>query len=281
MRAFRIGPAKPAPHIPGQGPINQAQGVAIMPISNHSLKHVFQSPADDGEGGGGGGGDDQAAAIKAAVDAAVAGLKAKNSELLGSLKERTDKLKEFDGIDPTAVRAILTKFASEEEAALLAKGEIDTVLTKRTERMQAEHAKVIKAEQEARTRAEGKASKLAARTLAGAVRDAAIKAGAYPEAMEDIVLRAGSLWRLNDDGEPVAMNGDEVILSKDGKTPLTTQEWAESLRETAPHLWPKAQGTNAPGSAHGGRGQQPPKGNLGGTKDERLAAIKAMNWADN
>ena len=25
-------------------------------------------------------------------------------------------------------------------------------------------------------------------------------------------------------------------------------EWAESLRETAPHLWPKAQGSNAPGS---------------------------------
>jgi hypothetical protein len=223
-----------------------------MPIWKQSLlRRYHQSPADDGTGGGVG--DDQAAAIKAAVDAAVAGLKAKNSELLGSLKERTDKLKEFDGIDPTAVRAILTKFASEEEAALLAKGEIDTVLTKRTERMQAEHAKTIKAEQDRATRAEGKASKLAARTLAGAVRDAAIKAGAYPEAMEDIVLRAGSLWRLNDEGEPVAMNGEEVILSKDGKTPLTTQEWAESLRETAPHLWPKAQGSNAPGSGSGAR----------------------------
>ena len=47
-------------------------------------QHVFMAP--EGEGDAGGGGDDQAAAIKAAVDAAVAGLKTKNSELLGKLK---------------------------------------------------------------------------------------------------------------------------------------------------------------------------------------------------
>jgi hypothetical protein len=194
------------------------------------------------------------AIIDAKVNESVTGLKAKNSELLGSLKERTDKLKEFDGIDPVAVKSILKRFTDDEEAALIAKGEIDTVLTKRTERMQADHLKKLQAEAERASKAEGKASKLAARTLAGAIRDAALKAGALPEAMEDIVLRSGPVWRLNDEGEPVAMNGNEVILSKDGKTPLTTQEWAESLRETAPHLWPKATGTNAPGSAAGARG---------------------------
>jgi hypothetical protein len=34
-------------------------------------------------------------------------------------------------------------------------------------------------------------------------------------------------------------------MGKDGKTPLTPLEWAESLRESAPHLWPRATGTNA------------------------------------
>lgn len=227
-----------------------------MPIWKQALLSRYHSPADDGAGGGAGGGDDQAAAIQKAVDAAVAGLKAKNQELLGTLKERSEKLKEFDGIDPVAVRSILKRFTDDEESALIAKGEIDTVLSKRTERMQADYEKKLKAEQEQRARSEGKASKLAARTLAGAVRDAAIKAGALTEAMEDIVLRAGPIWRLNDDGEPVAMSGDEVILSKDGKTPLTPQEWAESLRETAPHLWPKAQGSNAPGSGSGPRGSK-------------------------
>lgn len=245
-----------------------------MPLWKQRLFSRLQSP-EPGDGGGGHGPDitpEVQAIIDAKISEAVAGLKSKNSELLGKVKEAQSNLQRFDGIDPDAVRTILSKFASDEEAALLAKGEIDTVLNKRTERMRSENAKLVKAEQEARERAEAKAGKLAARTLAGAIRDAALKAGALPEAMEDIVLRGGGTWRLNDDGEPVAMNGDEVVLGKDGKTPLTPQEWAESLRETAPHLWPKAQGTGAPGASGGGN-RQAPKGNLGGDKSERVAAI--------
>lgn len=247
-----------------------------MPLWKQRLFSRLQSP-EPGDGGGGHGPDitpEVQAIIDAKISEAVAGLKSKNSELLGKVKEAQSNLQRFDGIDPDAVRTILSKFASDEEAALLAKGEIDTVLNKRTERMRSENAKLVKAEQEARERAEAKAGKLAARTLAGAIRDAALKAGALPEAMEDIVLRGGGTWRLNDDGEPVAMNGDEVVLGKDGKTPLTPQEWAESLRETAPHLWPKAQGTGAPGASGGGN-RQAPKGNLGGDKSERVAAIAA------
>lgn len=188
------------------------------------------------------------AIIDSKIGEAVTGLKTKNSELLGKLKAAGDDLKRFDGIDPDAVRTILSKFASDEEAGLLKAGKIDEVLNKRTERMQGEHAKAIKAEQDKWAKSEAKSSKLASRTLSGAIKDAAIKSGALPEAMEDIVLRGGGLWRLNDDGDPVAMNGEEVVLGKDGKTPLSPSEWAESLRETAPHLWPKAQGSNAPGS---------------------------------
>lgn len=228
-----------------------------------------------GEGGEGGGGQAITPEVQAIIDAkvneAVNGLKTKNSELLGKLKDATTNLQRFDGIDPDVVRNVLSKFASDEEAALIAKGDIDTVLTKRTERMQADFNKKLTAETETRSKAEAKAAKLAARTLAGAIRDAALKAGALPEAMEDIVLRGGGLWHLNDDGDPVAMNGEEIVLGKDGKTPLTPQEWAESLRESAPHLWPKAQGSGAPGSGGGNRGL--PAGNFGGSKEERQAAI--------
>jgi hypothetical protein len=236
-----------------------------MPFS--ILPRLHEEATDDTAGGAGG--DDVAAAIKKAVDEAVTGLKAKNSELLGKLKERDDKLKSFDGIDPVAVSTMLKRFADDEEAGLIKAGKIDEVLTKRTDRMKADYDKKLQAEAEAKARALSKADKLAARTLAGALRDAAIKTGALPEAMDDIVLRAGSVWRLSDDGEPVAINGDEVILGKDGKTPLSPMEWAESLRETAPHLWPKAQGTNAPGSGSGPRGSN--------TKTASRAQFDSMN----
>ena len=41
---------------------------------------------------------------------------------------------------------------------------------------------------------------------------------------------------------------------KDGKTPLSPLEWAESLKETAPHLFPRAEGTGAGGHKPNGGG---------------------------
>lgn len=247
-----------------------------MPLWKQRLFARLQAPQGDDGGEGGGGSVTITPEVQALIDAAVekttSGLKAKNGELLGKLKESTDQLKSFDGIDPAAVRTILSKFASDEEAGLIAKGDIDTVLKKRTERLQADYDKKLGTESERATKAEAKAAKLADRTLAGTLRDAAIKAGALPEAMEDIVLRARSLWVLNDDGEAVAVDSDgEVILGKDGKTPLTPAEWAESLRETAPHLWPRAQGAGAQGSGRGSASQ--PAGSFGGSKEERQQAI--------
>ena len=186
-----------------------------------------------------------------------------------ALKEMQER---YGDIDPDAVKAILSKFASDEEAALIAKGDIDTVLTKRTDRLRADYDKKLQAEVQAKAKAEAKSAKLADRTLAGALRDAAIKAGALPEALEDIVLRARGTWHLSDDGDPVALADGEVVLGKDGKTPLTAAEWAESLRETAPHLWPRPQGTNAPGSKGASFNT---RGDFGGSKAERLAAIKS------
>lgn len=217
-----------------------------------------QQAADGGEGGGGAPAitPEVQAQIDAAVTAAVGGLKSKNSELLGKLKDASTNLQRYDGIDPDAVRNILSKFANDEEAALIAKGDIDTVLSKRTERMQGEFTKQLKTRDDALTQAHAKAAKLAAGKVSGALTQAASKTGALPEAMEDIVLRGqGQGWTINDDGDVVALRDGEIVLGKDGKTPLTPQEWAESLRETAPHLWPKAQGTGAPGASGGGNGR--------------------------
>lgn len=231
------------------------------------------------EGGEGGGGNaitpEVQALIDTAVNAATTGLHAKTRELLGKLKDKDANLQRFDGIDPDAVRSILKRFTDDEEAGLIAKGEIDTVMNKRTERMQAEHDKQLKTRDDALSQAHAKAQKLAAGKVSGALTQAASKLGALPEAMEDIVLRGqGQGWTVNDDGDVVALKDGEVVLGKDGKTPLSPFEWADSLRENAPHLWPKAQGTGAPGAPGGGI-RQAPKGNLGGTKTERTAALAA------
>lgn len=249
-----------------------------MPIWKKALFSRLMNQ-QSGEGGEGGGGNAITPEVQAIIDSkvneAVTGLKAKNTELLGKLKDVSSNLQRFDGIDPDAVRAILSKFASDEEAGLIAKGDIDTVLKNRTERMQSEFEKQIKGRDDAINQLHAKAAKLAAGKVSGALTQAASKAGALPEAMEDIVLRGqGQGWNINDDGEVVALREGAVVLGKDGKTPLSPQEWAESLRETAPHLWPKAQGTGATGATGGGN-RTPIKGDLSGSKADRVAALNA------
>ncbi len=68
-----------------------------------------------------------------------------------------------------------------------------------------------------------------------------------------MILRARSVFQLSEDGQAVAMADGEIVYGKDGKTPLSPLEWAEGLRESAPHLWPRAQGAGAVGDK-GGKG---------------------------
>jgi len=203
--------------------------------------------------------DDKAAALKEALaakgkealDQAVTGLKTKNSELLGTIKTTKSELEQFktqfDGLDLEAVKGLLKKASEDEDTRLIAEGKLDEVVGKRTERLRADLDKQLQAEKERADKAEAFANRFRDKVLADSIREAAGKAGALPEAAEDIILRARSTFRLNEDGDPVAMNGDEIIYGKDGKSPLSPLEWAESLREAAPHLWPRAQGAGQTG----------------------------------
>jgi hypothetical protein len=194
---------------------------------------------------------DVQAQIDAAVSAAVAGLKAKNGELLGSLKESKESLKRFDGIDPDAVRNIISKFANDEEAALIAKGEIDKVLNNRTERMKAGFERETQAERAKREAAEARAAKFSKRVLENGIRAEAAAAGLHQYAIEDALYRAGTTFTLDDEGNPAAVEG---AFGKDGR-PLTLKEWFGDMKEKAPHWFPAtASGSGASGSGGAGVG---------------------------
>src|SRR5690606_7789860 len=193
-----------------------------------------------------------AAKAREVVEKEVTGLKTKNSELLGqnkTFKSELEQLKgQFEGFDVDAVKTLLQRASQDEETKLIAEGKIDEVVSKRTERLRGDYDKQLQAEREAREKAEAFANRFRDKVLADSIREAAQKAGALPEASDDIILRARNTFQLNEDGQPVAVDADgEVIYGKDGKTPLTPLEWAESLREAAPHLWPRAVGAGPTG----------------------------------
>lgn len=216
-----------------------------------NIARKYYSSAGEEDKGGGGGVEitpEIQAIIDAKVNESVTGLKSKNSELLGELKEQGDNLKRYEGIDPDAVKTILQRFSDDEEAKLIAAGKIDEVLEKRTERLRTDVDKKLKAANDRAEKAEAFSKKFSDRVLGDSIRSAALKAGAIPGAVDDIILRAKGVFTLNEEGEAVAVDNEgSPLLGKDGKTPLSPQEWAESLKDVAPHLWPQASGTDAGG----------------------------------
>lgn len=76
---------------------------------------------------------------------------------------------------------------------------------------------------------------------------AAVKARVRNSALQDVLLRGKMVFRL--DGEKVvAVDGDKPRFGKNGEA-LGMEEWVETLREDAPHLFESSTGGGANGSS--------------------------------
>jgi len=217
------------------------------------------------EAGAGGQIDPSAPAIKSLIDKAVkeatSGLAANRDEILTEKKTLQQKIEEmsktWEGLDPQAVRTIMSRLENDEEAKLLAEGKTDAVIERRTERLKADHQKQLeKAEQSRMTlqeqleAAQGQVKKL---MVEGSLRQAAAELGVVPSAIEDALFRAMGVFTVREDGKLVAEEGGSTVYGKDGKNPMTPAEWLETMKEKAPHWFPAPSGGGAAGGP-GGRG---------------------------
>lgn len=191
--------------------------------------------------------------VRALIDNEVNGLKAKNSELLGKIKEFADFKKQFDGIDPEKYRKIIPLFEQNEEAQLIADGKIDDVIKRRTEKMQAEYEGRVntahKHNETLQQQVETYKARLAELTIDKAVIAEMTAAGALPSAIEDAVLHAHRIFKLEDDGSVVARDKDGNLLKSD-KGVLDIKTWVDMQRTAKEHWFGKAQGVGAKGSGN-------------------------------
>lgn len=227
----------------------------------------------EGEPGSGDGAPPAATAaqIQAAVDAAVAGLKSKNQELLGKLTDATGKLKAFDGIDLDEVRSIHEQFKNSQDLKDIREGKIDEVLARRNQKFLDDAEKRIKDAQSERDAEKAKNGKFADRVLNDSIRAAAVNAGVHKHAIDDALLAARVDFTLDNDGNPVQIKDGEVVLGKNGKTPFSPDEWFALKTETKPHWFPSGNSGSAPGDGAGGSG---------GGKTMRRAAFDALGPAE-
>lgn len=162
------------------------------------------------------------------------------------VKERdtaVSTLKNFEGVDPAKYKSLVKM---EQDGKLKTNEEIDKIIGERVGTMKTEYETTI----DGLTKTNGiQASQLNVLLVDNVVRDAANKGGVMGAAVDDILLRAKTIFKLVD-GKPVPHDDrGNVLYGTDGTTPLTVVGWVGSLKKTAPHLFPTSQG----GGSQGGR----------------------------
>lgn len=195
-------------------------------------KFYFQEEAGDNKGGSGGA-DDIQAKIDAAVAKEVAGLKAKNEELIGTNKKFKEQLKSFEGLDPEKIKATIAHFDNSEEAKLIAEGKIDDVIQKRIAKKEEAQAKLMQEKEAEIGKVKETLSKYNMRMLQGEIR-ASAPTDIHPSALADAIRHATEMFTLDEEGNVVPKDGK---FGKDGNSPYSLKEWFEDDRQVSLHRY--------------------------------------------
>lgn len=192
-------------------------------------------------------------------------------------KELEATKKELGKFDPEAYEAAMKAAESarnEEERALLQKGRFDEVMNRRLAALQADRQKSEERFKEQITTLSSESEmlrkKLHKDRVRTMLREAAdqMKIQLVPTGTTDFYARGLSVFNgLNEDGEPVALDGEDIRYNKDQK-PYSAKDFLTDLVEQAPHLVAGASGTQS-----GGPGK---RGARGGTLEVDINDIKGF-----
>lgn len=256
-----------------------------MKFRNQFLKYKLF--ANTGEGGGGGGNahsiDDLTKQI-AAMQESVGKLENKNKELLGENRNLKEGLKSWEGLDPKNIRNLMDKINNDEELKLITEGKHDEVIKRRTEKLEAGYQAQLRTKEEEankyKSEFEKANSKVTELLIDSSITQEFVKAKGEDFAIPDILHRAKSVWTIeNGEAVPRDKNGN-ILQGKNGV--MTQSEWIDSLRTTAPHLFPASTGAGAGGNRNSGANSIDDKiaaARKAGDFDEvrRLRSVKSKN----
>jgi len=169
-------------------------------------------------------------------------------------KELNDTIEKYKDIDPDKAREAQKKLDELEEKKLMDSGEVDKLFERRTERMKADHGEQLKIKdnsiKDLTDKFNASQRKLQSVLIDSALRTKAIQGGVLETGIEDVVLRGHNVWKLSDKDEPVPTKrdaeGNEVVMfGKDGSNPMSMEEWIDTLKKPAPHLFKPSSGGGA------------------------------------
>jgi len=181
------------------------------------------------------------------VDGAVA--KSKVDEFRDNniaLKQQLDKFGEVDLEELARLQAAEKERSGKKE---IKAEDVDNLVAERVATMQEDHNKAI----DDLTGINAKQSRqLESLLIDSKVRSAATEGKVLASAVEDVLLRAKSVYSLVDGVATPKDDKGNVIYGKNGTDPMPMDEWVGKLSKNAPHLFEGSKG----GGAGGGDGHQ-------------------------
>ena len=178
----------------------------------------------------------------------VTGLKNSLTAVREELKTLKADYNKYKDLDPEKAREALRKMEDLEDKGLMDAGKVDELVSRRTERMRMDFDSQVKALKTATDDKDTTIKALSGRLekhlieqgLLAAVMDVGVP---RKSALTDITSRGKGTWKLDENGNPMAVGSDgSKIFGKDGKAPITMTEWAEGLMVEAPHLFEPSTG---------------------------------------
>lgn len=151
----------------------------------------------------------------------------------------------FKDVDPVKFRELAEEHRKIQEKEWIEKGELDKVVAQRVATMQTDFSA---REKELSTVNESMSKQLESLLIDNEVRSAATKLGIRPSAVDDVLLRAKTVYKVKDGAATPFNDKGEMVYGKDGVNPMAVSEWVGSLKGTAEHLFTPSTG----GGANGG-----------------------------
>lgn len=189
----------------------------------------------------------------------VSGLKNKNSELIGKLKEKDESLKAWDGFDRDQVKTLMERIQNDEETRLLAEGKVDEVISRRTELLRKDFDHQLTSRdshlKELEAKLQQKDEKLKELVIDGQIREAYLNLGFEPSALDDVIRLGRTIYGMDENGKAVPRdNNGNLKFGKDGRSQMTPTEWLEELAEKKKYLRPASSGGSSSNAGMGSRG---------------------------
>lgn len=168
--------------------------------------------------------------------------KARLDEFRTNNVELLKKLELFKDVDPAKLAEWMETERKLAEKKLIDAGDIDGLVNQRVSTMKRDYDKQIK---ELSDQLGLSTRQLETLLIDNTVRAHASTIGIAPTAVDDVLLRAKSIFKVKD-GKPQALDSNgQVIYGKDGSTPLEVKDWISGLKEQAPHLFMGSSGSGS------------------------------------